>query len=241
MLCTFWSLAKKAPFADESLTLEAARTVAFAHALVNDRVTVQEYACLVVQRSAQYYEGIALARVAPKVRRDALARDAEEDVGIRRLSTEHDGGDFDYADDGAFGEDTINDTDRSNCPEKPVDKLTEADWKRAWQFARTRPPRAWELCCWTREQVRLSSFGRILLRLGTNLCSAWLGAIRRRGQTARRRVRGGDLSGRGSQPPRSAVVVRRGDERPRRAGTLDGVEVSIPAAGRWCHRDRVCT
>ena len=59
-------------------------------------------------------------------------------MGIRRLSTEHDGGDFDYADDGAFGEDTVNDTDRSNCPEKPVDKLTEADWKRAWQFARTR-------------------------------------------------------------------------------------------------------
>ena len=79
-------ISRKGPFADASLTLDAAREAAFEHSLVKDRITVQEYACLVVHRSAQYFEGIALARVAPKVRRDALARDAEEDVGIRHTS-----------------------------------------------------------------------------------------------------------------------------------------------------------
>ena len=53
-------LSTKGPFADASLTLEAARAAAFAHDLVNDRVTVQEYACLVVHRSAKKYEGFRL-------------------------------------------------------------------------------------------------------------------------------------------------------------------------------------
>ena len=130
-------LSHKGPFADASMTLDTARSAAFAHSLVKDRITVQEYACLVVHRSAQNYEGIALARVAPKVRRDALARDAEEDAGIRRASTEHDGGDFEDADE-AYEEEVLCDAERSSCPEKPVDELTEERWRQAWQFTRQR-------------------------------------------------------------------------------------------------------
>ena len=81
---------------------------------------MQEYACLVVHRSAQNYESVALARVAPQVRRDTLGRDAEEDAGIRRESTEHDGDDFERADDGCFDD---CDAERGNCPDKPVDEL----------------------------------------------------------------------------------------------------------------------
>ena len=128
-------LSRKGPFADASLTLDIARSAAFAHSLVKDRITVQEYACLIVHRSAQNYESVALARVAPKVRRDALARDAEEDAGIRRESTEHDGGDFECADDGCFDD---CDAEKGNCPDKPVDELTEERWKKAWQFTRER-------------------------------------------------------------------------------------------------------
>ena len=45
--------------------------------------------------------------MAPKVRRDALAADAVEDTGIRRISTERDGGDLEYTDTEAFGDDAI--------------------------------------------------------------------------------------------------------------------------------------
>ena len=83
-------LSKKGPFEDAGLSLKEARCAATVHALVHDRITVQEYACLVVFRSSRNYESIALARVAPKVRRDALALDAEEDTRIRRCSMEHD-------------------------------------------------------------------------------------------------------------------------------------------------------
>ena len=123
-------LSKKGPFEDEALSLEAARCAATAHALVHDRITVQEYACLVVHRSAQHYEGIALARVAPKVRRDALALDAEEDRGVRRCSTEHDGDDFEDAEDGRCGEEMVADIDQNSCPLKPVDALSAEEWKK---------------------------------------------------------------------------------------------------------------
>ena len=94
---------------------------------------MQEYACVVVYRSAQNYESIALARVAPEVRRDALGLDAEGDAGIRRASasTEHNGDDFECADDGCFDD---CDAERGNCLDKPVDELTEGRWKKVWQF-----------------------------------------------------------------------------------------------------------
>ena len=91
-----------------------------------------------MHRSAQNYEGIALARVAPKVRRDALALDAEEDVAVRRCSTQHGGGDFEDAEDGRFADEMQADIDRHSCPLKPVDTLTEAEWNNAWQFTRKR-------------------------------------------------------------------------------------------------------
>ena len=130
-------LSRKGPFADAPWDLAVAREEAFDHSLVKDRITVQEYACLVAHRSAQNFEGIALARVAPKVRRDALARECEEDTGARRTSTEHDGGDFEY-DDECFDNEMMYDEDRGNCPEKPGDELTDERWKRAWQFHRER-------------------------------------------------------------------------------------------------------
>ena len=83
-----------------------------------------------MHRSAQNYEGIALARVAPKVRRDALALDAEEDVAVRRFSTQHGGGDFEDAEDGIFADEMLADIDRHSCPLKTVDTLTNAEWKR---------------------------------------------------------------------------------------------------------------
>ncbi len=131
-------LSTKGPFEDETLSLEAARCAATAHALVHDRITVQEYVCLVVHRSAQHYKGIALARVAPKVRRDALALDTEEDTGVRRFSTEHDGDDFQDAEDGRFADEMVADIDRSTCPLKPVDALSDEEWRKAWQFTRKR-------------------------------------------------------------------------------------------------------
>ena len=109
--------------------MEAARCAAPAHSLVHDRITVQACACLVVYRSAQNYEGIALARVAPKVRRDALALEAQEDVAVRRFSTQHDGWDFEDAEDGVFADEMLADIDRHSCPLKPVDTLTDAEWK----------------------------------------------------------------------------------------------------------------
>ena len=45
--------------------------------------------------------------MAPKVRRDAFAADRVEDTGIRRISTERDGGDLEYTDTEAFGDDAI--------------------------------------------------------------------------------------------------------------------------------------
>ena len=67
-------LAKVGSFEDEDLSLEAAQTAV--DYLVSGRLTVQEYACLIVHRSAQNLEAQALARVAPKVRREAWAKDA---------------------------------------------------------------------------------------------------------------------------------------------------------------------
>ena len=121
MVVSLLELSKKRPFEDGALSLEAARCAARDNALVHDRITVEEYACLVVHRSAQHYEGIALARVAPKVRRDALALDAEEDRRVRRLSTEHCREDFNDAEDGNFADEMVADIDRTSCPVKLVD------------------------------------------------------------------------------------------------------------------------
>ena len=92
-----------------------------------------------VHRSAQNCEGIALARVAPRLRRDALAKDAEEYASIRRVSTEHDGGDFEYGEDDALDADALYDDVRKGIPEKPVDALDEEHWRKAWQPRRRAP------------------------------------------------------------------------------------------------------
>ena len=55
-------LSRTGPFADASLPLDIARSAAFSHNLVKDRITVQEYASLIVHRSAQNFEGVALAK-----------------------------------------------------------------------------------------------------------------------------------------------------------------------------------
>jgi hypothetical protein len=133
--CDVWEkmmeLAEVGPFEDEDLSLEAAQ--AAVDYLVSGRLTVQEYACLIVHRSAQNLEAQALARVAPKVRREAWAKDAEEDSQIRRMATEHDGEAFDYD----FGDDEEPMTRESHdMPDKPADVLTEDRWAKAWQFHR---------------------------------------------------------------------------------------------------------
>ena len=99
------------------------------------RLTVLEYASLIAHRSEQNYEGIARARVAPKQRRDELAKDSVEDPNIQRIQEE--GGDFGYGDDEEHqGEDYGFLADDGKTPEKPTDELSRDSWVKACFYHR---------------------------------------------------------------------------------------------------------
>jgi len=132
-------LAGSGPFTDPTITnIADAREAAAQHPLVAGRLEMREYACLVAARSAENFESVALARVAPRIRRDILAKDAEEDKGIRRFAAEHDGDDGESGGLDCFDDDPQQLRDTDGCPDKPPDVLRAADWKRAWQFDRER-------------------------------------------------------------------------------------------------------
>ena len=88
--------AGRGPYAETTFNAEEARKEANDHPLVANRMSVEDYACLVVHRSVQKFDSIAVARVAPRLRRDTLAKSAEEDAPFRRVKTDHDGDDFEY-------------------------------------------------------------------------------------------------------------------------------------------------
>jgi len=99
------------------------------------RLTMVEYACLIVHGSADYYEGIARARVAPKQRRDELAKDSVEDPNIERMQDES--GDFGYGDAGEHdGEDYSYLAEDGSTPLKPVLELRKVDWEKACFYQR---------------------------------------------------------------------------------------------------------
>ena len=131
-------LARVGPFADAAVPIEAAREQAALHRDVAGRLEMREYACLVAARSAENLESVALARVAPKIRRDILAMDAEEDKAVRRFAGEHDGDDGEHGGLDCFDDDPEQRANTDGCPEKPVDVLKPEDWTKAWQFHRVR-------------------------------------------------------------------------------------------------------
>ncbi len=118
-------------------------------ASVEARLTIKEYACQIAYQSARNWEGVALACVAPKVRRNQLASDSVEDPHLQRLRTAHAGGDFDDTEDGYWENAELRDIVGDDLPERPADELSDQRWQQAWQFHRQcNAPFVKYMCTW---------------------------------------------------------------------------------------------
>ena len=100
------------------------------------KLTILQYCCTVAYRSAQNFEAIAQARVAPKVRRDQAARDSVEDPEVQRLRTAHDDDSLDH--DGSFEDIEMTLAADHDVPVKPMDDLSQERWQAALSFSRQR-------------------------------------------------------------------------------------------------------
>ena len=114
------------------------RSVLHEPAQMKSRLTIKEYVHLIVYDSARHWEGIALARVGPRLRRDQLAKDSVEDSESHRLRTEHDGDDADCEEDGFWDDEELTEIIGKDIPERPADKLTDERWTDAFRFFRQR-------------------------------------------------------------------------------------------------------